>query len=156
MEDNTKLFNFINQVFATFGIIVLFFLILGYVVGESVSMYSTLFAFGKEGFSTATLLQLLFMSVIISIGREIFLTDHWIKNLIMLWRNVCFFVVVIIAVVLFVGVFEWFPIDDVKAWISFFLSFSVCTVIGIIISRIKEQAEDKKMAQALDRFRKNK
>lgn len=156
MEDNTKLFNFINQVFATFGIIVLFFLILGYVVGESVSMYSTLFAFGKEGFSTATLLQLLFMSVIISIGREIFLTDHWIKNLIMLWRNVCFFVVVIIAVVLFVVVFEWFPIDDVKAWISFFLSFSVCTVIGIIISRIKEQAEDKKMAQALDRFRKNK
>lgn len=156
MEDNTKLFNFINQVFATFGIIVLFFLIIGSVVGESASMYSTLFVFGKEGYSTATLLQLLFMSVIISIGREIFLTDHWIKNLIMLWRNVCFFVVVIIAVVLFVVVFEWFPIDDVKAWISFFLSFSVCTVIGIIISRIKEQAEDKKMAQALDRFRKNK
>lgn len=35
--------------------------------------------------------------------------------MIMLWRNVCFFVVVIIAVAFFVVVFEWFPIDDVKA-----------------------------------------
>ncbi len=154
MEENKTIFNYISQVFATFGIIVLIFMILGMVIGDIVIGYSSLFELGNQGLSIATLMQLLLLAILISAGQIIFLTDRWVKNISLLLRDFIFFVVVIAAVILFIVVFDWFPLNDVKAWISFVLSFSVCTTIGVIISRLKEKSENKKMARALEKYRK--
>lgn len=155
MEDNKTFFNYISQVFATFGMIVLIFIILGIVVGEQIRMYSSLFEYGKGGLSMSTLVQLFVFAIIISAGQVLFLTDKWIKNMPIIWRNVCFFSVVIIVLTSFCIKFQWFPITDRKAWIGFIVSFLVCSAIGIIISRIKEKAENKKMAQILDKWKKD-
>lgn len=154
MEENKTIFNYVSQVFATFGIIVLIFMIFSMVVGNIVIGYSSLFELGNQGLSIATLMQLFLLSILISAGQIIFLTDRWIKNISLLLRDIIFFVVVFAAVILFVVVFDWFPVNDVKAWSSFVLSFSVCTTIGVIISRLKEKSENKKMAQALEKYRK--
>lgn len=60
----------------------------------------------------------------------------------------------IISFVVFVIVFSWFPIGDIKAWIGFLLSFAVCSCIGVFVGRMREQAENKKMEEALDKYRK--
>lgn len=154
MEENKTIFNYVGQVFATFGIIVLIFMMLGMVIGDIVIGYSSLFELGNQGLSIVTLMQLLLLSILISAGQIIFLTDKWVKNISLLLRDIIFFVIVFVAVILFVVVFDWFPVDDVKAWISFVLSFSVCTTIGVIISRLKEKSENKKMTQALEKIQK--
>lgn len=154
MEDNKTIFNYISQVFATYGIIIAIFIILGCIIGEKAEGYSTLYEYGNQGFSIATLIQLFAMSVVISIGQILFLTDKWIKNLSIMIRSALFFIVVILAIVFFVIAFEWFPINDAKAWFGFLLSFAFCSLIGVVISRLREQAENKKMGQALDRYRK--
>lgn len=81
---------------------------------------------GKKGLSMSTLLQLFVLAMIISVGQIIFFT-----------------------MVFFCCAFSWFPISEVKSWIGFIVSFSVCTLIGIVVCRMKEKAENKKMAQAL-------
>ena len=101
MEENKTIFNYLGEIFAMFGIIVLMFVILGYLMDEEMREYSSLFALGKEGLSMSTLLQLFVLSVIISLGKNIFFTDRWIKNMALVVRIICFFAVIILAMVLF-------------------------------------------------------
>ena len=67
-------------------------------------------------------------------------------------RNICFFGCIVIVMAVFAAVFVWFPIKEVKAWIGFGVSFFVCTAASIVISKLEEKAENKKMQQALHRL----
>ena len=106
MENNKTIFTYISQVFATFGIILLLFVLFGLTIGDSVKEYSSLFALGRHGFSTATILQLFLLSVIISLAQITFLTDRWIRNLALILRNILFFTTVILTIVIFVILFD--------------------------------------------------
>ena len=150
MENNKTIFTYISRVFATFGIILLLFVLFGLTIGDSAKEYSSLFTFGSQGFSTATILQLFLLSVIISLAQITFLTDRWIQNLALILRNILFFTTIVIFVILF----DWFPIDDLSAWAGFALSFAACTAASVAISRLKEKTENKKMEQALGRIQK--
>ncbi len=154
MEENKTIFNYISQVFTIFGNIVLIFIIFSLVIGKQAREISSLFELGDQGLSIATLLQLLLLAIIISIGQITFLTDRWIKNMSLLLRMVIFFLLVMCTIILFVVLFGWFPITEVKAWIGFFLSFSICTAISVGIGRLEEQAENKKMEEALEKYKK--
>ncbi|WP_337537669.1 hypothetical protein [Suilimivivens sp.] len=154
MENNKTIFTYISQVFATFGIILLLFVLFGLTIGDSVKEYSSLFALGRQGFSIATILQLFFLAVIISLAQITFLTDRWIQNLALILRNILFFTTVILTIVIFVILFDWFPIDDLSAWAGFALSFAACTAASVAISRLKEKTENNKMEQALGRMQK--
>ena len=156
MEDNKTIFSYISQVFATYGVIIAIFIMLGCTVGEESVDYSTLFEYGNQGFSRATLIQLFAVSIVVSIGQILFLTDKWIKNLSILIRSALFFAAVILAITIFIIVFEWFPIEDPKAWICFLLSFSGCSFIGVVIGILREKLENEKMNQALKKYRKTK
>lgn len=156
MEDNKTIFNYITEVFSTYGIIVAMFVILNLTLGDIAQGHSSFFDFGRAGLSTGTLLQLLLLSLLICVARNVFLSDKFIKNMPIVGRNVAFFVTVTLVIVVFVLLFGWFPANFYQAWIGFFLSFAVCSAIGVLLSRLKEQAENKKMAQALEKFRENK
>lgn len=153
MEDNKTIYNYIGQTFATFGIIVFIFIILGIAIGDSESKYSSLFQLGNQGFSISTLLQLFILSVIISIAQISFFTDKWFKNLSMFIRNILFFGTIVLTMVIFALLFDWFRIDGIKAWIGFFLSFVVCTAVSVTFSILGQQSENKKMEQALDKIK---
>ena len=154
MEENKTIFNYIGQVFSTFGIIVTIFIVFGLLIGESSGEYSSLFRLGREGLTIATLLQLLLLSFVITISQVVFQTDKWIKNMMILWRNILFFLVIMLAIVFMVVLFGWFPLSDFKAWIGFFLSYTVSMMISILVSGIKERAEDRRMQEALEKFNK--
>ena len=61
---------------------------------------------------------------------------------------------VTIVIVLFVIIFKWFPLNDVKAWIGFLVSFAICSAVAVVISRAREKAENFKIDQALERYKK--
>lgn len=107
MEEHKTIFNYISQIFATYGITIVIFIILGCIIGDEAATYSSLYALGRQGYSLATLIQLFAMSVIITLTQILFLSDRWIKNLSIIVRSSCFFVSVILAIVVFVIVFSW-------------------------------------------------
>ena len=154
MEEKKTVFEYMSDVFSTFGIIVVIFMALNLVIGEIAFGYSPFFEYGKQALSIKTLLQLFAVSVIIRACREVLLTDRWIRQMSMLVRNILFFVSITITVIFFVIVFQWFPLLDVVAWLGFLISFALCSAVAVVISRMREKAENLKMEQALERYNK--
>ena len=156
MEDNKTIFNYIGHLFATYGIIVLIFIFLGITIGADASNYSSLFQLGNQGLSFTVLLQLLLLAIIISISQIIFLTDKLIKQMSLLIRIILFYGLIVLTIIVFVIVFQWFPAQNINAWIGFVISFTICTTLSVIINRLKEQTDNKKMEQALNQLKKRK
>ncbi|MBR5419698.1 MAG: DUF3021 family protein [Lachnospiraceae bacterium] len=154
MEEKNSLFAMIRTIFVTYGIMVVLFVILNILIGEEAKDFSSLFVYGNRAFSMATLIQLFALSLIISICRNVLFSDRWIKNMSIMLRNVLFFLIITVTITLFVILFAWFPIDDISAWSGFFISFALCSVVGVLVSRWRERAENDKMNKALERYRK--
>ena len=152
MEDRKTVFEYIAQLFTSFGIMVLIFIVINLIIGNEARNLSTLFAMGSAGLASATLLELLLLAVIITVAQNIFLSDILIKNMALLVRNILFFVTIMIAIAVFVIIFGWFPIYNAAAWIGFIVSFAVCTAISAFIMRLEEKAENKKMQEALKKY----
>ncbi len=98
-------------------------------IGTSTKEYSTLFELGSKGLTISTLLQLLFLSMIVIFIFSIFT-----------------------AIVIFVFAFGWFPVSDIRAWIGFIISFSISMTVSLIITRFIEKSENRKMQEALDNY----
>ncbi len=153
MEDNKTLFDYISRVFTVFGVVILIHVLIGSLVGQDAGEVSTLFSLGSEGLAMNTIMQLFALSVIVIVLQSLFLTDKFIKNMPIVVRIIVMFVSVTCAIVAFVLAFKWFPVNDVKAWIGFFVSFAVCSLAGVIFTRLKEKAENKKMDEALEKLK---
>lgn len=153
MEDNKTVFNYLGEIFTIYGVILAMIVILNLLVGDNAKGYSCFFEYGSGSLSTGTLIQLFFLSVFISVARNLFMTDKWIKNMPIIGRSACLFISVMILSVVFVILFKWIPLNDIFAWIGFAVSFVVSTLAGVLISKLKEKAENMKMEKALERFK---
>ncbi len=155
MEEKKNIFNYISQLFATFGIIVTIFIVLSIFIGEGTGEYSSLFRLGREALTIPTLLQLLFIACAITCAQVIFYTDILIKNMALILRNVLFFMVVMGVLVVMAILFNWFPTDDPTAWISFAASFAISIAVSVFVMWLKERTENKRMRDALDKYNKH-
>ena len=152
MDEKKTIFDYIIQTMAIFGIIVVIFMVYNYLIGDNAADHSSLFVLGRAGLSTATLCQLLVLSVILNVTRTLFLSDRWIKNMPIFLRFVLSIATIMIVIIVMVIIFKWFPIDDPMAWAGFVLSFIISMIISVWITRLKERAENEKMQEALNRF----
>lgn len=155
MEKHKTAFTYISQAFATYGITVTIFLLFSLLIGEGTGAYSPLFRLGRAGLTLGTLGQLLLLSAVITFVQVLFLTDRWIKNMPILLRNVLFFALVFLAIVAMILLFDWFPIDEWKAWVGFVVSFILSMGVSVFITRLKERAENRRMEAALEKYRQN-
>lgn len=154
MEDRKTIFNYIGQMFSIYGVMIVIFVVINLIIGDNAGSVSTLFSLGKTGLSTATLLELLLLTLIVTAAQSIFLTDVVIKNMALIVRNVLFFATILVAITVFASVFGWFPLNDPAAWIGFIVSFAVCAAVSAFLMRFEENAENKKMQEALNRLKK--
>ncbi len=152
MEEKKTVFSYISQVFATYGIIVTIFTLFSLLIGEGTGAYSSLFRLGRTGLTLGTLWELLLLAAVITFVQVLFLTDRWIKNMPILRRNVLFFALVLAVIVGMILVFHWFPADDPLAWVGFLISFVLSMGVSVLLSRLKEQAENRRMAAALEKY----
>ena len=156
MEEKRTIFSYIGQALATYGAIVVIFIVFSLILDEDTGEFSTLFELGKKGLTLNTLLQLFALAVIVTLAQVIFLTDTLLKNLSIVVRNALFFAVILISMVIFACVFGWFPIDDARAWIGFGISFGLSMAASIIITRMVEKAENASLQAALEKYNKSK
>ena len=154
MEDRKTIFNYIGQMFSIYGVMIVIFVVINLIIGDNAGSVSTLFSLGKTGLSTATLLELLLLTLIVTAAQSIFLTDVVIKNMALIVRNILFFATILVAITVFASVFGWFPLTDPAAWIGFIVSFAVCAAVSAFLMRLEENAENKKMQEALNRLKK--
>lgn len=153
IEERKPFCGYLAQVFTLYGITICIFIFFGLVTGDYAKEVSSLFALGSLGLRFSTMLQLLGMSVVITLFRILFFTDIFIRNMAIVKRTAGMLTGVVALIVLFVAVFDWFPMDQAEAWISFFVSFGICFAASTGVTLLKEKAENRKMEEALRELR---
>ena len=153
MEEKKTVFNYISQLFATYGVIVVIFIVFSLVIGNGADKYSALFSYKDAALGIPTLLQLLLLALFITLSQVLFLTDRMIKVMSMVLRYIFFFLTIMLVMIIMTVIFKWFPVDDPKAWCGFFISFVISMVISALLTRLAEKSENRKMQEALDKFK---
>nr|MBQ8251811.1 DUF3021 family protein [Lachnospiraceae bacterium] len=154
MEKKYNVFDLLGQMFFIFGVTVTCLSMFAILFGADAEGMSTIFALADRGLSVATLGQFLLMSAIIPCLRFVFFTDFIIREWPLLARTISMFGFVVILIGIFAAGFGWFPVNDAKAWIMFFVSFFVSCTISVTLSAWKEKKENQKMQEALERLKK--
>lgn len=153
MEKERTIFDFFSGVLKIWAISVLCLCLFCKIFGQEAYNYSSIFQFEDKGLALETLLQFLLISVIINVLEVIFFSDRFIKNAGIALRFAGMFGTITVLCCLFAYLFRWFPVNQARPWIMFFVSFSVCTAISVFVSRWKEKTENRKMQEALDRLK---
>ena len=154
MEKKENIFDLLGQMIFIFGVTVTCLSIFVILFGADAKGVSTIFALGDKGLAAATLGQFLLMSAMITVLRFLFFTDFIIKRWSIVLRTVCMFILVVIMIGTFAAYFGWFPVNEMKSWIMFFVSFFVCCTVSVTLSVWKEKKENEKLQNALERMKK--
>ncbi|MBD5087292.1 MAG: hypothetical protein HDT30_00550 [Clostridiales bacterium] len=147
------LFDFLTQLMVIWGITMLSLCFFCIFFGESAKGYSSIFALGSKGISVATSIQFFCLTVILTSLGTLFFTDLLIKELNIAVRSVCMFACIVFSIGIFAYVFQWFPVNQVKPWIMFFICFFIYASISVMVSVLKEKSDNKKMHEALERLK---
>jgi len=152
MEKKNTFFDFVGQIFMVFGFSIICLMVFIQIFGNDGKGYSAIFSLGKEGISLLTLWQFLLTSTMINLFRQLFFGGTIIKNLSIPLRTLGMFASIIIMMVCFVWLFDWFPMNDWLPWVLFVVCFIVSSIGGFLVSYLKEKATNKKMQEALERM----
>ena len=153
MEERKTLFDYAGQVFIIFGFSIVVLNLFCILVGEYAQDVSSIYSMGKEGLSTATMMQFLGVSVCITGLRFLFFTDRIIRQMSITMRTVCMLLSIIGLIVACVLMFDWFPVDMWQPWAGFLLTFALCFVGSMFATRMKEKTENRRMEEALQRLK---
>jgi len=152
MEDRKTIFNYLGEVLIIFAITIISTLVFAKFFGEAAKEISTMYQLGSEGLAGETMIQLLGISAII-IGLKYLLTESRLTAKIALFIRIAMMLAAIAgAVAFFAWLFDWFPINMWKPWISFFVTFIVYFAVSYWAMWVKTGLENKKLEQALKKY----
>ena len=129
--------------------------LIGKLIGNTpeVQGMSTILALGNTGLSYNSILQIVLHALIMAIISKILFSRYFESKIRFLWRSFFLFLSVLFTTSIFIVVFQWFPIDNVYAWISFILSFIIWFTIVIALTFLALKIKDKKYNQLLKDIR---
>ena len=139
---------FLEKLLITFAVIILVFIILAFFIGDGAKEKSSLFSLGNQGLSVSTLIQLFALSLAVCLLNVIFLTDTFLKNMVVVLRYVLFFILTMAVLASFSIIFHWIP-NEIKYWLGVFACFLVSTIASIFVSKLISKREDEKLNSAL-------
>lgn len=153
MEDRITIFDYAGQVLITYGFSIVALNLFCILVGEYAQDVSSIYSLGKEGLSTATMVQFFAVSICITGLRALFFTDRMIRQMSITVRTVCMLLSIIVLIGVCAAAFGWFPVGMWQAWAWFLATFAFCFVCSMLITRLKEKTENRKMEEALRRLK---
>ena len=153
MDNKPTILDYLSQVFMIFGITILLLNIFCLVFGESAKEFSTIFTLGNLGLSVKTMIQFLMAIAITIVFRFAFMTDILIKKMPLAARIIVMFTAAFLNIVAFIILCGWFPVNNIKSWIMFLISFAVSCTVSTAVSLFKERTENRKLAEALKKYK---
>lgn len=155
MKDKVlAIYKLISRILIIFSVTLLFVTFIAIIAGENAKEYSSLYSLGNKGVSSDTILQILLSSVVVSLINQIFYSKKIFKNMLALWKITLMLISILIAIVVFIICFKWFPINLIEAWIGFFVSFGGFFLVSTAIMFTKTKREAKRYEKLLENYKK--
>ena len=149
MTEKRTIFDYLTEVLCIFAITILFLMIITRLFGESAQEISSMFRLGKEGLSLEIMVQFLATSVISALLRYIFFHEGVIPKLSGVVRAIFMLVSMIVMIIIFAALFDWFPINQWEPWAAFSICFVTFFSASTLIMAVKTSLENKRMEEAL-------
>lgn len=153
MEGRKTIFNYLGEAINIFAITILILIGVAYITGDEVKDLSTMFQLGSRAIALSTMLQFFLMSVVITIIKFLLFSDHFFKESSILLKSIIMIVCVVVMTVIFANIFDWFPTNMWQPWVAFAISFSICFCSGIAVVALKNNLENKKMQEGLEKLK---
>lgn len=153
MIERNTIFDYLAQIIITWGFTMLCLFLFCALFGESAYEYSSIFQLGNAGISISTAMQFLGMSALIVGLKWLFFSTVFIKQTSILLRSILMFFCIIATVGIFAAVFQWFPVNQLKPWIMFFICFFICASGSVTISMLKMKNDNQKLQSALEKLK---
>ncbi len=153
MDKNFSVLKFFSQIFTLYGVTTGLLNIFCALFGTSAHGFSSIFSLGNAGVGIATSLQFLLAVSVITSLRFVFMTNTLIKKMSLAARTVAMFAGAFTTILIFIFLFDWFPADMPIAWIMFIICFIISCAVSTFISVAAEKQENKKLEEALKRFK---
>jgi len=153
VEERKTIFDYLSQIMIVFGITMLTMNVFCLAFGNSAKGFSAMFELGNQGVPVSIAFEFLCLSALLTGIRFIFFTDIWIKKMPVWARTVCMSILVVTAIVAFIILFDWFPVDMWQPWAMFFVCFGISFVVSYCVMVVKRKAENRKMQAALERLK---
>lgn len=153
MEKKKTVFDYLAQVFTTFGFTMLVMNIFCLIFGDSAKEFSAMYELGSQGIPVNIAFQFFCISILIVSVRFVFFTDGVIKKMPIWLRTICMLAAIVAIIAAFIIAFHWFPTDMWQPWAMFFLCFGLSFLGSYFVMSIKENTENKKMEEALKRLK---
>lgn len=142
---------FFSKMMTAFGIFVLAISFCGIFFGSEKGVSEmSLYRLGSLGIANATLFQGLLLTFLISAVNEILDSFRFMPAPIKMMLRM---VLTVTAAVLFIYIFEWFPMNHVEAWIGFGISFLVCFTAACRFMLYEAKKESEEYQRLLRQFK---
>lgn len=153
MENRPTILKFLQRVFVIYGITTLILNIFTLIFGDAAKEMSTIFSFGNGALGVKTAMQFLLAVFILVLIETLFTTDIFIKKMKNPMRICLVFVSIFVVISLFIVFFGWIPTNMALPWIMFIICFAISSAVSTIITAYSEKQENKKLDEALKRFK---
>lgn len=148
-QRNSIKYNFIAQVFILFAFDVIFLMAMAILFGDGAKEISKIYSLGSKGLSINTLLQFLLSSFVVIFFKTIFFSEHCFKNMMALWRTVLMLFSILTTIIVFIIVFDWFPLNNLEAWTGFILCFVLGFFGSVTFMLVKTKIDNKRYDELL-------
>jgi len=124
-------------------------------IGDSGKNISSLFSMGSQGLSMSSLSQIFGLAILTTLIRAIIFSERLLKRWSLTARTIIMVVCCIAIIVVFIAMFDWFPNGTIVPWLFFSISFCLCFTISLVLTKSKQNRENKAMAEALEKLKKD-
>jgi hypothetical protein len=154
MEQKNKKSNyFITQVLILFAVNILMLIVFLCIFGDRAKNLSSIYQLGSQGLAVSTMLQFLLSSVVIISLQHLFFSEKISKKMTALWRTILFLFSILAFMVLFIIIFDWFPLNNLYAWLGFLTCFVGGFVIGTSTMIIKTKLDNRRYNALLSLYK---
>lgn len=151
MTSKNILEKFMFLTFMAFTTAITVITFIGVVAGEDMISYSTFYVNG--GVSLTAIIQILALAIITALINIIFDNESLVSRIRVLYLTIMKLFIILLIAIVFIIVFQWFPVDEVYAWISFIAMFLVCFIVATIASVLVTRKKDKEYEVLLNKYK---
>ena len=134
-----------------FSVSIIILSITGYFFGKDMSTISPMCT--PTGVPYSTLFQFMVLSLIVGMINTLFDSPYFLKHLRFLYQIMLRLCLIVFITIIFIVVFDWFPLTSFEAWVGFIISFGVCFTFSWLGSLYFIRKKDQEYEKLLETYK---
>ena len=93
---------------------------------------------------------------IIGFINTLFDSTYFLRKILFLYKNILRIIIIVFITIIYIVLFDWFPLNNILAWIGFIIAFGICLILSLSISLYITHKQDQEYQVLLKHYQKKK